>query len=496
LTGCDHFLYGLNVYELPFAIRAAPDRRYQLQEWVKGVPEQLLVPFAGEGSGVGELSWGQQTIWRGIVGRDGRPIWLPGLEPIASGKTVQDVARLLTFMMSRYQSLRTRLLVSEDGHVQQMVASSGEIALQIVDAADEADPLAVSRELQAQWLTADIDWPNEWLVKMAVVRHRGVPRYRVTAMCHIVTDGFGMLVLMAECNHLAVVDREKHPQPDPIMGIGDGPVTAMEPLEQAQWQASPAGKRRSAIAEQYWERVLQAIPPRMFPPPTEPRTPRYAQIRLKSRAAYLATQLIAARTGADTSPVLLAAFAVALNRVCGVNPAVPRVLVNNRFRSRLAASVSPIAQSCPCPIDLAGITTFDEAVKRAFTASIAAFKHAYFEPATIREIVASVSAERGVTMDMTCVYNDMRMNTPREAAASPPAPGEVRAAQALTKLGWEDQDANDPCHIQIIDCRDAIEIVIAIDSEHVPADAVEAVLREMDAVMVRAATGPSAAATG
>lgn len=453
------------------------------------MPEQLLVSFAGEGSGVAELSWGQQTIWRGIEGR-GRPIWLPGLEPIAPGKTIDDVAELLRFMMSRYQSLRTRMRISDDGHVQQVVESSGELALQIIDAADDADPLALARQIQAEWMTADLDWPNEWPVKVAVVRHKGVPAYRVTAMSHTVTDGFGVLVMMAESDHLAVFDRERHGAPSAITGIGEGPVTAMEPLEQAQWQASPAGKRRSAIAEQYWDRVLRAIPPRMFPPPGRPRSPRYTQLRFKSRATYLGAQLIADRAAADTSPVLLTAFAVALNRVTGVNPAAPRVMVNNRFRSRLAQSVSPIAQTCPCPVDVSGVT-FEQAVKRAFTSSIAAFKHAYFEPARIREIVANVSRDRGVTMDMTCVYNDMRMDTPRGVGATLPVPEQVREALPLTVARWEDQEADDPCHIQIIDCPDSIEIVVAIDSEHVDADVVEAVFAELEAVVVQAATDPA-----
>ncbi|HXP20967.1 MAG TPA: condensation domain-containing protein [Streptosporangiaceae bacterium] len=455
--------------------------------------DKVLVPFAGEGSGIAELSWGQQVIWRGIEAR-GAPIWLPGLEPIARGKTVQDVADLLSFLMSRYQSLRTRLLISDDGHVQQVVSSSGEVALDVIETGDDADPLTVAKALQAEWLAADLDFASEWPVKMGVVMHRGVPAYRVTAMCHIVTDGFGVLVMMDESEHLAVADKELFKtQLGPVTRrVVNGPVTAMEPLEQAQWQASPQGKRRSAIAEGYWERLLRTIPPRMFAEPAEPRTPRFAQIRLNSKAAYLAMQSIAARTGADTSPVLLAAFAVALCRVTGVHPAVPRVMVNNRFRSRLAQSVSPIAQTCPCAIDVAGIT-FDEAVKRAFSASITAFKHAYFEPARIREIVAAVSKERGVRIDLSCVYNDLRMSMPREARAALPGPGDVRAALPLTTVRWEEQTDDDFCHVQIVDNFESpqtLEVLVMTDSEYVSPDEVESVVRLMETLIVEAAFDP------
>jgi len=299
---------------------------------------------------------------------------------------------------------------------------------------------------------------------------------------------------MDESAHLAVADKKRFTTGrEPVTGrIANAPVTAMEPLEQAKWQASPPGKRRSAIAEGYWERILRTIPPRMFAEPAEPRTPRFAQIRLNSTAIYLAMRSIAARTGADTSPILLAAFAVALSRVTGVSPAVPRVMVNNRFRSRLAESVSPIAQTCPCAIDVAGIT-FDEAVKRAFTASISAFKHAYFEPARIREIVAAAIKERGEEIDLSCVYNDLRMSMPREAGTALPGQKDVRAALALTTVRWEEQADDDFCHVQIVDnfeSPESVEILVMTDSHFVSPDDVESVVRLMETLIVEAAFDP------
>jgi hypothetical protein len=442
------------------------------------VAEALLVPFAGDGSGVGELSWGQQTVWRGIAAR-GAPIWLLGLEKQPAGKTVGEIAGLLSFVMSRHQSLRTRVLV-DDGHARQEVASSGEIELQVADADDDADPLAFALALQAEMAKADLDFASQWPVQMAVVRHRGVPAYRVTAMNHIVTDGFGMLALQAD---IALRD--------PVTGGPGKLITATEPLEQAAWQGSGAGRKRSAVAERHWERVLRVIPPRMFPVPGQWTSPRYAEAVFTSRAAFLASQLIAARAGVDTSPVLLAAFAVAMTRTTGVNPAAPRVMVNNRFRPGLAETVSPVAQSCPCLIDVAGIT-FDDAVKRAYYASLNAYKHAYFEPARIREVIASVTAERGEQIDLFCVYNDRRMATPRDVDAEVPQPRQVRAALPLTTLRWEADTTTSFCHIQIFDAPDTLEVRLAADSQYVSSEHVEACLRQAESVLVEAACDPAA----
>jgi hypothetical protein len=50
-------------------MRQSRDNGIPRRAAVKDAADKLLVPFAGEGSVTGELSWGQQTIWRGIEAR-------------------------------------------------------------------------------------------------------------------------------------------------------------------------------------------------------------------------------------------------------------------------------------------------------------------------------------------------------------------------------------------------------------------------------------------
>lgn len=442
----------------------------------------IPVMFAGEGSGAGELSWGQQTVWRAMELADGEVTILTGIALLADGSTVNDVAGVLSYLMSRHQSLRTRLRRSADGHVRQVVFGSGEIELEIADAPDDADPATFARDLADSYETWDHDCFRDWPVRMAVVRHRGVPVYRAMGMCHLTADGFGIVTML---NDLGGWDFST----GQVLGsVNPNPVTAMESLEQAQWQCSPAGQRRSAIAEQYWDRLLRAIPPRRFGESTDKRSPRSASAVYDSPAAFLAIQVIAARVQTDTSPVLLAAAAVAIARVSGINPVVPRMFVSNRFRGRLAETVSPIAQTCPCQIDVAGIT-FDTAVKRAMIASIAALKHAYFDPARIRAIIATVGEERGLAIDLACVYNDRRLITSREADAALPTLAALRAALPGSTLRWEgySDEPGPPFLIHIRDSPDSVNVLVSCDSHYIaPAD-VEAFLRAMETVMVEAA---------
>jgi hypothetical protein len=63
--------------------------------------------------------------------------WLP------PGRTIEDVAADLRFIMSRHSSLRTRLRFAADGRRQQELMKAGEVLLEVVDAGD-ADPAQVA----------------------------------------------------------------------------------------------------------------------------------------------------------------------------------------------------------------------------------------------------------------------------------------------------------------------------------------------------------------
>lgn len=449
-----------------------------------GVGSTLIVPFAGDGSGRAGLTWGQQAIWRAFE-LGGQPIWLTGITPVPAGLTTIDVADRMAYQMSRHQSLRTRLVVTDDAPVEQVVSASGELELAIVDAADEDDPYQVAKAIKTGWAEGDsrYDFATTWPVRVTIVRHRGAPVYQVRALSHIVADSFGVLAL-----HGDLAAR-------PANGDRPGPVTAMQPLEEERWQASPAGQRHGEITERYWRRLLRSIPASRFGAPADKPEKHNCRFYFDSRAAHLAIQAIAARTSFSTSSVLLAALAVGMARATGINPLVPRVYVSNRFRPRLADAVSPIAQTCPLVIDVAS-ATFDEAVRRAYYSSLNAYKHGYFPPPKIRELVASVSTERGEQLDVEFVCNDIRLPIWREVADGPIRPGDIEAALPLTTLTCEEQaSAEDPCNFTFHDSEavtyhgepPTIHATVCVDDHYLPRSAVETGLREMEATLISAA---------
>src|SRR5580700_8053083 len=100
---------------------AAKDARMSSMRTAEGgrdaMTEKVVVQFAGDGSGVAELSWGQREIWSVIQAKD-NSLPMGGARALPPGQTVADVADGLRFIMSRHQALRTRLRFGPDGQVQ------------------------------------------------------------------------------------------------------------------------------------------------------------------------------------------------------------------------------------------------------------------------------------------------------------------------------------------------------------------------------------------
>jgi len=447
------------------------------------VADRVMVDFRGAGHGVAPLSWGQRELWGGMAQQGS---WFPiGLaQPVPPGTTVDDVAAGLRYLIGRHQSMRTRLRFDPEGP-RQVVAESGELPVEIFDAGDGEDPAVLAARVERRYRDTDYDFTAEWPLRVAVIRQAGRPTHQVTIMCHLVTDGFGAAAMLRD-----LADR------DPATGGARRPPPAMQPLAQARWQRSPAGQRQNAAALRYWEGLLRTIPIRRFAGSTDPRRPRYWQATLDSPALRLAAGTIAARTGADTSTVLLTAFAVALVRVTGIHPAVVRVIVSNRFRPGLADVVGPISQPGLCVLDVAGCTV-DEAVARTRRRTTAAYKYAHYDTDRLDELIYRVGDERGEDLDIACFFNDRRSPAAREIPDCRPAPGQLAAARSRTAFRWGARmdRPTERLFLHVEDVPDTVAVSMWADTHHLaPAD-IEAFLRHLEETAAAAALDP-AASTG
>ncbi|MFL6145678.1 MAG: condensation domain-containing protein [Labedaea sp.] len=438
--------------------------------------ERILVPFAGEGSGVEELTWGQIGLWQSIE-QSGLTKTVHYVLELAPGTTIDDVAGSLAFMVGRHQSLRTLLRLRDDAPPLQECVASGETPLEVVDAGP-ADPAEVAEAISERYQQQPYEFETELPVRMAVVRRDGVLTHQVVAVLHTSIDADGVLALGADLatRHTGEVSE----------------VTATQPLDQARRQSSPAGQRQNENSLRYLERVLRAVTPTRFGEPKYPGDRVIHQIRYLSPATALALRAVAARNGVNTSPVVLASFAVGLARFTGVNPVLAMLLVNNRFRPGLAASVSALIQLTPYLIDVADVT-LDEAVERAAQSALHAYKNAYYNPYHQDEVIERVERERGEEIDLSCFYNDRRLQD-RGSATEPVSASEIRAALSRSTVSY-DGEINPPrrkLYFNVDDPLGGIEFLVSVDSRYFSPHDLETLVRGIEAVAVEVALDGSA----
>lgn len=453
-------------------------------EVAERIAERIVVPFAGDGAGEAELTWGQIGLWQSIEA-SGMSKTVFHVDEVAQGTTVADVADRLRFVMGRHQALRTRLVLRPDGPPRQRCSAEGETVLHVVDAG-AADPAEVAEAVSQRWQHEPFAYETEWPVRMAaVVRGEGADRvvtHVVTVVLHTSIDAYGLSALAAD-----VAAR------DPETGDATGPVTALQPLDQAARQASPAGRRQNAASLRYLERVLRAIDASRFGEPRHGGERRIDMIHYRSPAIRLAIDAVAARERIDDSPVLLASFAVGLARFTGVNPVLAMLMVGNRFRPGLADSVSALIQLSPYLIDVAD-TTMGDAVSRAASSAINAYKNAYYDPFEQDEVIERVERERGEELDLSCFYNDRRQQARGHLGEDPPTAAEIRAALAHSSVSWEPEISmpRRKIYFNVDDPPGAIDLVMSVDTRYFDRSDMAAIVRGVEEAAVQAALEPDA----
>jgi hypothetical protein len=444
------------------------------------VVERVPVPFTGETAGEEDLTWGQAHMLLSML-QIGRSLSMSAVRPLVDGVTVADIAAEVAFYLTRFEAMRTRVRFDPDGGIRQVVARSGTATVDIVAAADDADPAQVAEAVVAEHDRVPFDYVTEWPLRAALVRHRGRLTHFVLTIAHHVADGPAGLVMYHDWTRR-----------DLVTGRPTAPLGGIGPLELARRQRETAHRRQSDAALRHWENLLRTVPPRRFPEPTAAvPTQRHWMMAYESPAAFLALQVLTDRTGGDPAAALLATFAVALARATGSHPVVLQSLVGNRFRPGFADIVSPLTQTALCVIDVADCS-FADAVRAARARSTVAYKHAYFDRRALTELVTRVNGERGEEIDTGVIFNDRRGEVRRPPVLA--TPDEIAAARAGRRLRPDKplDRFNERLMMNFNACADRVSVEVTVDTHHVPPDLLDAILTELETVAVQAAADPSA----
>ncbi|MEV4510915.1 condensation domain-containing protein [Dactylosporangium sp. NPDC049525] len=427
------------------------------------------VPFAGERSGTGPLTWGQRAIWHAI-GRTVPNDHYFNLDRIvdlgARTVPVDTALAALAALVARHEALRTRLGAA----TRQVLAADGVLDVHVFDGG--ADPAAAAARVRDLLAGTAFDYRAEWPVRAAVVTTGASGAdvsHLVLVLCHLATDGHGAEVLARDLRLL--VRRGTR-------GLRDPETT---PLDLAEEQHSPEGHRRGATALAYWAEQFARIPPTMFVTPVAPpQTPRYWTGRIVSTALGGAVDALAAQHGVSGSTVLLTAAGALAAVAGGHSTTAVMPIVGNRFTTAHRDLVSTLSQDGLFVLDV-DRPTFGALLRPGWQAALRGYRAAAYDPAGWDAMLASAAAARGVEVHPYTCFNDMRLveGRPTQAATEP---RDTRFDFPAT----QDRVACRYC-LHITNDGPALVVTLTADTAYLPPGAIEGQLRALEELLVRAA---------
>ncbi|MFF2348323.1 condensation domain-containing protein [Kitasatospora sp. NPDC058115] len=460
---------------------------------------QLEIPFTAGRRGSGPATWGQRAIW-GVVNRAApadRPRFnITTAAPLDPGLPLPAVLDALGHLLHLHDSLHTRLLPGPDGTgLRQQVDPEGRLTVHVRDCAagtGREELTAVGDALHEELAGLPFDCATEWPVRAGLVVADGLVRHISLVLSHTAVDGTGMGLLVRDLSELS-------------LGAGPEDIRAarspQQPLEEAAFQTSERGLKRDANARAHALRKLRAAPVRLFPERgaghpaggTAGDTAagaagtgsgeRFPNAVLSSPALLRAVETVAAAHRTGSSTVLLAAAAAMTARLAGRPDAVLQVVVNNRFLSGLTDAVSVVAGDALFHLhDADG--DFGQAVGRTHAASIAAYRHAYYDRDLLDAEIERLTAEEVPLADRSCVFNDTRDLLPSSLAArAAPVPDEA----GPTTLDWPVDFDPRPGLTYALDALStptALQLAMTADPAVLPRPAMERFLRGIEELIL------------
>ncbi|WP_035803325.1 condensation domain-containing protein [Kitasatospora mediocidica] len=436
-------------------------------------------------AGTGPATWGQRAIW-GVVTRLGDDAPRYNLRtdlPLTPPRPASRVRADLTELLLLHDSLHTRLLPEsvdgEDG-LEQVVDGSGELPVQIRSCAPE-QARAVGAALLDELAGRSFDHGREWPLRVGLVECEGLVHRLVLAASHTAMDlwGEGRMVRdlrLIEAGATAESLRADRP--------------ALQPLEAAEVQASPLGRRRDEAARRYWCEQLIVGPRKMFPNPAAPGLAAdpgrlFPNALLRSPALAVAVTRVAQELGVSDAAVLLGAASHQLARMSGSSDVLFQVVVGNRFQPAAAESVSTMAQEAVFLLTDAD-RDFADAVQRTRSVAFTAFRHAGYDKWALEREVAEL-AERGEVADHSCWWNDTRDpgTGPFDTVERPQAA--LRELIGRTELSWPTDfpaRVNVSVAVDVLTAPGVLELAMTADPAVITREGMEQFLRGVEGLVV------------
>ncbi|MFI6522283.1 condensation domain-containing protein [Spirillospora sp. NPDC050679] len=430
----------------------------------------------------GPVGCGQYSIWLDITEKpDGTGFFNPSADvEVPDGATLDDVLAELAELLRRFESLCTVYERDSSGELRQSLLTEGRVEVRLLEHDGPGIPWPEVNSYRARVQRESFDLAAEPPFRATVVLAGGRPVLVLMHTPHITADGGGIINLADELDRLIAASAAGAPRPPAR--------PARQPLEQAAHERSPHARRRIDRAAGHWARQLDQAPRTMFPGPLReaPGDPYHATV-LYSRAAALALNALVVRQGTSGSTALLTATALVLGAFAEQPACTLQIISANRFQAAEQDAVTCMIQAVPVTLDLAEGTVQD-AMARAWTAAISAYRNGVYDRARVRALAAEAEQRRREHLDLSAYFNDMRKETARDPALAEAAtPDVVRAALDDTLVRTEPAVEQVAFALYAEDAPDRVRLTLHADARRIDADEARSLLHGVERLLAEAA---------
>jgi amino acid adenylation domain-containing protein len=370
-------LDGITIAELVSAIDLTPPTPLSVTESGEQSGSATSLSPSGRGGQGGEvpLSAPQQRLWFLERLAPGNSAYHVAVAVEVKGRLdVEALRQSLNIIIERHESLRTTFHTKAGVPVQRILPPFA-LDLPILEATaqDEATWWAEVQRHATVDATRPFDLLRGPLIRATVVRHTPDHHVLLLTLHHLITDGWSMGVLAREVSTLytALVDKQAVELPPLAFQYGDLAVWQQAQLEHPE-TVEPL--------RTYWQRQLAGMPPLLELPTDHPRpavqTFNGAQVAFTIPPELRESlQSTATAQNATLFMTLLTALNLLFRAYTGREDMVIGTSVANRPRRESQPLIGFFVNQVVLRSNLAGTTTFREAVARVRQSTLDAFKH-------------------------------------------------------------------------------------------------------------------------
>ncbi len=339
------------------------------------------------------LSFGQQRLW-----------FMQALEPDSPAYNISFAERLkgvldhralektISEFAKRHESLRTTFSVT-GGQLGQVIAPPQDLVLPVTDLSHlpEAERAIEAHAIATAETRESFDLQRGPLFRVRLLRLDSEDHLLLIRMHHIISDGWGLGILVQELAMLYAAFTDGKPSPLPPLPI--------QYADFAHWQRRHL---TGAVLEshlQYWQQRLGGTPPILELPTDRPR-PAIQSFRGAGEKLIISPELTARlnttarREGVTIFMLLLAAFNVLLHRYTGEEDVIVGTPIANRNRVEIEGLIGFFVNMLVLRTDLSGGPTFRELLDRVRTVALEAYGH---QDMPFEKLVEHLQPERSMS---------------------------------------------------------------------------------------------------